>query len=210
MSTVWEHLLAFISDNLDHEYRVPWNEKCSKTLSKVYSFHIHSSCRRRTTPCVALHCEPAAAAPKLKWHFLAAASRQKAPFCPFTSNLCDTYVLYTVGSLKKTHSRHRGDRFWVSRRTKFMVPAYELMETSLKMRNKFHWHLRGGCTKEAAQGLKLSAVYISLVQKYLPLLSCIGPREQDQVSLTIRLRWNVTLAADRVGIWIISLIFLRL
>lgn len=101
MSTVWEHLLAFISDNLDHEYRVPWNEKCSKTLSKVYSFHIHSSCRRRTTPCVALHCELAAAAPKLKWHFLAAASRQKAPFCPFTSNLCDTYVLYTVGSLKK-------------------------------------------------------------------------------------------------------------
>lgn len=162
MSTVWEHLLAFISDNLDHEYRDPWNEKCSKTLSKVNSFHIHSSCRRRTTRCAAPHCEPAAAAPKLKWHFLAAASHQTAPFCPFTSNLCDTYVPYTVGSLKKKpHSRHRGDRFWVSRRTKFMVPACQLMQTSLKMRNKFHWHLRGGCMKEAAQGLKLSSLYFT-------------------------------------------------
>lgn len=43
----------------------------------------------------------AAAARKLKWHFISTASRQTASSCPFTSNPRDTRAPFTVWSFKR-------------------------------------------------------------------------------------------------------------
>lgn len=89
------------------------------------------------------------------------ASRQTAPFCPFTSNLCDTHAPYTVRSFKKLTVviEETDSGFHVGQ--KFVVPACHLMERSFKMRNTFPRRLRGGCTKEEAQGLKQCSLYFT-------------------------------------------------
>lgn len=79
----------------------------AKTLSKVNSFHIHSSRGRRECDVSAGQwASPglAAAVLKLKWHFLSEAFRQTALFCPFTRNLRDTQTPFTKN--KSGHLKH--------------------------------------------------------------------------------------------------------
>lgn len=62
----------------------------------------------------------------------------------------------------KTHSRHWRDRFRVLMLGGggFMVRTCQLIEISLKMRNRFPGHLRGGRTKGPAQSPKLGTEFI--------------------------------------------------
>lgn len=58
-----------------------------------------------------------------------------------------------------------------------MVRTCQLIEISLKMRNRFLRHLRGGRSKGGvSKPQTLRGVYISLVQKCMPLLSRISPK----------------------------------
>lgn len=104
----------------------------------------------------------AAAVLKLKWHFLSEAFRQTALFCPFTCNLRDTQT--PIAKNKSGHLKHTA----VIEETdsgfntggRFMVRTCQLIEISLKMRNRFLRHLRGGRTKGTAQSPKLCAEFI--------------------------------------------------
>lgn len=98
----------------------------------------------------------AAAVLKLKWHFLSEAFRQTALFCPFTRNLRDTQTL--VAKYKSGHLKHRAvigeTDCGFNAGQRFMVRTHQLIEISLKMRNRFPRRFRGSCTKETAQAPK--------------------------------------------------------
>lgn len=104
----------------------------------------------------------AAAVLKLKWHFLSEAFRQTALFCPFTCNLRDTPT--PVSKYKSGHLKHRAvigeTDYGFNTGQRFMVRTHQLIEISLKMRNRFPRRFRGSCTKESAQSPKLCAEFI--------------------------------------------------
>lgn len=152
----------------------------------------------------------AAAVLKLKWHFLSEAFRQTALFCPFTRNPLDTQT--PIAKNKSGHLKHTA----VIEETDsgFNTGEDSWCERAGWWRYHSKWGIHfcdiavAAVQRGAAQSPKtLCGVYISLVQKCMPLLSCIGRKEKDWVSSvsTSRPWWNVTSTADWVGIWIVSL-----
>lgn len=149
----------------------------------------------------------AAAVLKLEWHFLSAAFQQTTLFCPFTRNLHDTQTPFTKKKNNSGHSKLRAiavetdSGFGI----RFMVRICQLIERSLKMRNRFLWHLHGGCTKEAAQGPKLCRLYFTCSERFVSFI--LNQSLGKGLGIT---HFNfppqmITLTADRVAIWIMSL-----
>lgn len=120
----------------------------------------------------------AAAVLKLKWHFLSEAFRQTALFCPFTRNLRDTQTPIT--KYKSGHLKHRAvigeTDCGFNAGQRFMVRTHQLMEISLKMRNRFPRRFRGSCTKETARSPKKSCApsFYSVARRNMPLISHIS------------------------------------
>lgn len=118
----------------------------------------------------------AAAVLKLKWHFLSEAFRQTALFCPFTRNLRDTQTPIT--KYKCGHLKHRAvigeTDCGFSAGQRFMVRTHQLIEISLKMRNRFPRRFCGSCTRETAPSPKKScapSLYFSCSEKYASFIA---------------------------------------
>lgn len=145
----------------------------------------------------------AAAVLKLKWHFLSEAFCQTALFCPFTCNLCDTQTPITKnksGRLKHTAVIEETESgFQMGGGVHgVMVPADgDIAQNEKCISQTSLWRpFKRGVSKPQT----LHRVYVSLVQKCIPLLSCMGPKGKDWVSsfpplmklcINNRQRWNL-------------------